>query len=586
LTTPEYDDVAKMVMHSTASHGPDYMFTLIDAAIWLFSSNPALREVEVILHPVDRGITFEMLVACLHWKSLLPFHSLLKRRIISIIKNKAEYFYNLYRSNIPADLHGRSIFDRIYSDNESVVLETKLGDIILHLSESKFNPTFRSRRENYLTARRLWKSCYQNGKFEAQRLLGLHYHGVHIGDLVASHELRAYPEAGGSIHDCPMLFSTLVTAVGICNYIERTIPNNLGNHIVTIPEATYLHAIYKRAIHSMGGKVLEPENYAAHYEIIEPTDKLQNPFSVQALISNSLSEADVSRVETNLRERIKEPQKHLWDMFIGSNRPDGKLLDHEGAEIYLRPKMLYAVVFLHSFDDGQYTFGEDGFDDIYHWSVATIDSLLANEKIAHVFVKSHPNIDYKTLSGDRIALERIRLRYANNDRFGWLDPFCPLVTLSREGHFIGITHHGSVAEELVFLGVPVIGSQFAPWSNAYPFLTTWSDRLQYEKILRDLSPENWQPPSKPMRDCLYRYVIEYRLDNPPVHERAPWLKYGISSEGKIPAINTPNYEYYEKILASLALNDLETQKFLDYLVSERLKNHSVNSEKIVKIIEH
>jgi hypothetical protein len=84
-------------------------------------------------------------------------------------------------------------------------------------------------------------------------------------------------------------------------------------------------------------------------------------------------------------------------------------------------------------------------------------------------------------------------------------------SLASLGCVYGITHHGSVAEELVAAGMPCIASTHAPWGNNYPFLRTWDTAQNYHEILRDLSVEGWRVPASAERDALARFATEYRL---------------------------------------------------------------------------
>jgi hypothetical protein len=72
-----------------------------------------------------------------------------------------------------------------------------------------------------------------------------------------------------------------------------------------------------------------------------------------------------------------------------------------------------------------------------------------------------------------------------------------------------------VAEELVSLGVPVIGSTKAPWGTFYPFLCLWDSPEEYRAMLRGLSTSDWHPPTPEQIEGLYQFVREYRLNISP-----------------------------------------------------------------------
>jgi hypothetical protein len=75
----------------------------------------------------------------------------------------------------------------------------------------------------------------------------------------------------------------------------------------------------------------------------------------------------------------------------------------------------------------------------------------------------------------------------------------------------GITHHGSVAEELVFLGIPVLASTRAPWTDSYQFVRTWRSVHEYGDMLDGLAYDCCEPVTAAEKLELLRFTCEYRL---------------------------------------------------------------------------
>jgi len=547
----------KMVIHSTASHGASYLFGVIDQAIWLLSQDPNLSEVEIILHPVGGLFTPRAL------------GGRVKARLKNTVKFLMANFLGVRTETTSQDKDKiPSLYQRVYEQRERVTLETSLGSISIYLAPNLLGNDVSSWLRCYWQAIQAWKQCYVNGDLAPQNLLSLKHRGVLIGDLIASTVLRSNPESGGSLLACPKLalFRTLVTAVFINDYVWKHINGNLTNHCVTVPEPTYLHGIYKRVLHDRGGKVLEPHHYATEFKLIEPNKPLPNPQIAENSTTIQLSTFEKARSQTYLHERIHAPQKHLWYMFSGCNRTDNQLLNKDGMTIEIASGKLYAVVFLHSFDDGQYWYGVDGFDDIYHWTIFTIDNLLINSSVEKVLVKEHPNVNYSSYPGDKVAREKLQSRYTDHPKVGWLAKDCNPAALSNSGCFIGITHHGSIAEELTFVGIPVIASNLAPWGKAYQFAQTWDNPHDYQSLLQNLRLETWTKPSETMLEELYKYVLDYRLDVPSIHQRAAWMKYAEFLTSKIPDINSVEYVSYTEKMASLTCDDPRLINFLNTLV--------------------
>jgi hypothetical protein len=156
-------------------------------------------------------------------------------------------------------------------------------------------------------------------------------------------------------------------------------------------------------------------------------------------------------------------------------------------------------------------FGLDGFEDLYEWTVVSIDECLGNRHIGRVLVKEHPNIDLATFPGDKHAVERLRTRYHQESKLKYIDRRTDIKALRSLGLLYGITNHGSVAEELVAVGLPVIASSKGPWGKGYPFLHLWHSPEEYIAVLRGLTFSEWSPPGQAEQDALARFVTEYRM---------------------------------------------------------------------------
>ena len=108
---------------------------------------------------------------------------------------------------------------------------------------------------------------------------------------------------------------------------------------------------------------------------------------------------------------------------------------------------------------------------------------------------------------------------------------CPLLNLIPHngigslGLVHGLTHHGSVAEELVAVGVPVIASSKAPWGTTYPFLRVWNSPGEYIDILESLHAANWLPPNDAQKEALVQFISEYRLSVEPERDDESWFQW-------------------------------------------------------------
>jgi hypothetical protein len=408
-------------------------------------------------------------------------------------------------------------------------------------------------------ARNMWRACFIGTEFDSASFLALNYSGVPIGDLVASTTLSRVRRFAGSLGPTRDLFSCLVAGVYLSDVCRNIRLRGDSEDFVTAAEPTYLDSVPLRTLHCLGVNVVRP-SYRSRYEIYAGGRAYRNPWSA---VETSQPVADASQVEAYLRGRLYEAGAYLGYMAEGANiNTDLAVLDQRGRQVHLSPHQLHAVVFLHSFDDGQYYFGYDGFADLFEWTTFTIDRCLDNPFIGKVLIKPHPVRQPDRYPCNEKAVQRLKKRYAEHDRVIVLKHTASLVCLCNDTMLYGITHHGSVAEEVVYLGQPMIGSAYAPWEENYPFLSVWRTITQYGEILDGLSPEFWRPPSHEERHALFRYVQEYRLNALSAEDLEPWLKFARIAGDKRAEPTYERFLKYNQLLEQLGAGDPRFDAFL------------------------
>jgi len=369
--------------------------------------------------------------------------------------------------------------------------------------------------------------CYSGFKFDCNKALSLEYGRIVIGDLVASTSLRRSGKAGGNIKKSKISFMLhLFNAVTIMRYCSEkgllSIGDNKIDRFFMTNDPMYICGIYKRIVVVNGGRILETHSNRAEYDIMK-SGEYANPFFCKRR-DESVSESDSFNVSEYLKKRFSDPSGTLAYMFYGTNKEYEYLLDKKGKEIEIRDG-LSVVIFLHSFSDAQYVFGKDCFCDLYDWVNYTIGILLQNKNVTRIFIKQHPNIDFDIHEADLVAIRRIERKYTNISKVVWLATDVSPRSLNKKINFVGITHHGSIAEELAFLGVKVIASTYAPWGGGYNFLYSWSSLEEYRDLLLKLSLTNNSAPLG-VDSELVRYVCDYRLnDDYEPSNRVFWMKY-------------------------------------------------------------
>ena len=377
----------------------------------------------------------------------------------------------------------------------------------------------------------LWRNCCRNGRLNRQAFLVSRYSDVQIGDLVASEMLASQPSAGGSLQRCSKmaLWWRLVDAIYTVDYILRYGRELRGSHYVATCETTYLEELYRRVLRQQGVHVLELYDYSGKLSTVGPQEEWLNPFIARPWQGGMLSDDHRERAQRYLSERVSDAGRHLWYMYVGRNR-SGKdsIMDESGRTIERDERTLTVIIFLHSFEDAQYWYGHDGFDDLYEWTEVSIDECLKNEAIGRVLIKEHPNVDPERFPGDKQAVQTLKERYSGEPKVFFVGRYANLKTLAGLGVVYGITNYGSVAEELVSIGVPVVASTKAPWEKSYPFPRLWDSPEEYRTLLRSLSIANWYPPTVEEIEALHRFVNEYRLNVSPGQDlpvSVQWLQW-------------------------------------------------------------
>jgi hypothetical protein len=201
-------------------------------------------------------------------------------------------------------------------------------------------------------------------------------------------------------------------------------------------------------------------------------------------------------------------------MWMGSNNNMNSSILLDNGNVYTCTKDSQNVVlFLHAFSDAAYCYKLDGFKDLMEWTTTSIDILINNTFIHKVLIKPHPNISFDNYPADQGAMFYLKQKYSNVSKVVFLDKYASLIALCKLDCIIGITRHGSVAEEMSFLNKPVVAYKYGPWENYHNFLISWENRSDYECLLSNLNYEVVH--SVPIKNQIYlvNYFSEYRLNS-------------------------------------------------------------------------
>lgn len=494
------------VLHAPRLNTDVRLIELLDAAVWLFqqqrSADTREQVVHIVLHPVGSP--------WVRW-----VRAWIAAQTVTAVLRKLWRIASAAIDGQRTDTARMSLLAQIRAGRSGARVRVGPQQSI-HIQQAcvEYWAVLRSTLTACVRAAQIWTRFFRGGSLDAQAVLATRYAGVHIGDVIASECIRVSPLAGGSLSHCGSwaVFWCLVDAVYTVDYVKERMRRPEGRSYVTVAEPTYLEAIYLRVLQQHGFSNLELFDYCGQIYAAGPTELWKGALVARPSVGRKLSSAQREQVKRYLDERLSVKGRHLWYMDAGQtgHEPAG-LVDHEGRELTRDEAALTVVLFLHSFDDAQYQFGLDGFADLYAWTVASIDACLRNSNIGRVLIKEHPNVDPDVCASDRIAVGRLKARYRHEARVRFINRYAAVNAVASLGRVCGITCHGSVAEELVAAGVPVIGSAHAPWGKHYPFLATWDSPKEYADIVGQLTVEAWRPPNLDEMNALEQFIEEYRL---------------------------------------------------------------------------
>ena len=166
------------------------------------------------------------------------------------------------------------------------------------------------------------------------------------------------------------------------------------------------------------------------------------------------------------------------------------IVDESDFHLKIEEEDCYAVIFLHCFSDAAYFFGTNDFMDLRDWLDFTISSLRRNNKVSRILIKPHPNLNFNRYPVDEVAMTEIRSKHPSDEVISWIPADLTPIVFTNFGRPVGITHHGSVAEELVHLGVPVISSRQTPY-QLYRFSRSWGSRREYLSLINSIGADTF-----------------------------------------------------------------------------------------------
>ena len=442
---------------------------------------------------------------------LLSKISNVKNKVHSKIINKLLFIFE--------SILDSAIIDKVYDKNS--IYQTLKRDGKFLIKYNNLNINFQKQKNNYIfklnilfksifTAIILYKNCFDKFSFLPQKFLNIHHNNIHIGDLVASYTVRIYSQTGGQLKNTLGLFINFVNGIYINNLASSTKIFKRDENFICPSEPFYTHQIWLRNFRKKDIHILEIHNPLKKFKIC-PSSTYNNPWIAEKPKSNNFN---YELSNEYLNKRVYSPDT-IIDSFSNknftNNNFEDEIYDDKGLKVHLDHTKLNIVLFLHDFSDALYADGLDGFNDLYEWTIFTLDKLFDNNSVEKILIKSHPSADFIASRANKIAFNKIYKIYKKNEKFIFLDKNSSLVALCKNKKLYGITHHGNIALELVYLDQPAIGWTNGPWGSHYQFLKTWKQKDDYADLLSGLKDEKWKPPSLKEKEILYMYICNFEL---------------------------------------------------------------------------
>jgi hypothetical protein len=494
----------KTTLYTSATLNGSWLLTIIDIALWLHKFSGYTH---ITIKPVSNYNPFNLFSLFLRLKNLSSYINKRKlkkyRSFISnsdIKNNKLTKLASFAKGKLDqanltiGDLEIEFVRERLAKKNSILnflTISYKMGVDYL----------------NYFS-----KSALKNKAYLKYKVADV-YAGLHV----LSEALRSDYKSCGSIFHCRLgILTALYKLHSSVKEFKQIVLPKKSNSFVCGPEQEYIYGFFSRFMSDQGACYLETN-----------TNNRQQPYIKRELNEKFYSRLHLSEIEINFldvekdkiveyyKKRIEKP----WEVF------NYKVEKYSSSRELSNLKGVTVILYLHSFTDAQYVYGYDGYHDLMDWCLKTISLLNSNEHISKVVVKPHPESTSAYHPGDSIANNYLKSKLSKYDKVEWSDFHFDVNHINSKGMVVGITHHGSVAEELVFNKIPVIASTNSYWGEKYKFGYCWKDVVNYEtlisgKAITELVVTNNHT------DELYRYAMDHYFSiNPDVNVKidSTWL---------------------------------------------------------------
>ena len=348
-----------------------------------------------------------------------------------------------------------------------------------------------SKLPNFLLLIKIIFFIFSGSIFFKKKRLNFKYHNIEFGRFITASVYRDYRSYTSNF----IFFRNYILNLFLALKIYKTSQNylNMNFNILYVDHAGYLNGILYTAF-SNANKIVFTNNY--------PKSIFGIDFKKKKNLIFKKYENSLKIYKKNKYKKSFVRAKNILKRLTGG---DIKILPWMGNTKFYKLNNIEDlnkydyIVYAHSFTDAQLWFGLDGFENSYDWLDYTLTNLKNKNK--KVIIKTHPNYFNTSLAKnltywDKKIFDLLYLKFKDCSSFYFIR--YPLknsdLTKILNKKTICITHHGSVAIELAFLGFKTISSAANFYSDKFKISNFWKSKKEYLNCLN----KDWNNLKKPI----------------------------------------------------------------------------------------
>ncbi len=354
-------------------------------------------------------------------------------------------------------------FNNRFRDNKWIKLYGSYCDGVAYRHEGSTNILFDIKA--FLKAYNIYKNITTKDE-----LLKLEIEEIKVGDLIYDSYLRFKPAPTVNINDF-YLCIVIWQAIRNIHITKEYFSNNAPSVLLTSYSVYIQHGIAVRIALNYHTKVYSFGDNLNFYKLLTKDDWYHTAYF-----------ANYKKTFETLNDKIE----HLNESKIAlENRINGgkdlatSYMEESAYKISNNIEVpdvdKHIVVFLHDFFDSPHCYGSTVFPDFLEWVEFTIETL---EKYNIPYcLKPHPN----QMEDSAEVVEGLKIKYTNTN---FISPKITNKQLVNAGMKVGVSVYGTIAHELVYMGVPIILCGDNPHSS-YDFCYEAKTKEDYSNFLKN-----------------------------------------------------------------------------------------------------